>query len=158
MILLMKPFKVSEYIIEHSSGNEGTVDEIQLFYTKLKTPDDKIVILPNGTLANHSLTNATYTPQRRIDIAVGISYNSDIKRAKEVVLAVLTKEDRILQDMIKQVFVEQLGGSEVSLGIRCMVLNENYLDTKWALLENIKLAFDQEGIEIPYSQLDVHMR
>ena len=113
LILLLKPFRVGDYIIEDNKGNEGTVSEIELFYTKLLTPDDKMIILPNGTLANTSLTNVTATKKRRIDILVGIAYDADIKKAKEVLFALLEKDNVLLKEEEKSVFVSELGDSAV---------------------------------------------
>lgn len=158
LILLLRPFKVGDYIIEDNKGNEGTVIEIQLFYTKLRTVDDKIVIIPNGALANSSLTNLNLSPFRRIIVKVGISYGSDIKKAKQILERIVAEEDRKVENSLVDVFVDELGSSEVVLCVRFFVENENYFPVKWDLLENIKLTFDKEGIEIPFSQLDVHMK
>lgn len=158
LILLLKPFRVGDYIIEDSKGNEGTVTEIQLFYTKLTTPDHKIVVLPNGSLANTSLTNATTTPMRRLDLQVGISYSADLLKAKEVIETLLLKEERTLKEEPIQVFVHDLGQSAVIIGARCWVKNDDYWPLKWMFTEEIKLALDKNGIEIPFAQLDIHMK
>lgn len=156
LILLLKPFKVGDYIKEDTNNNEGTVTEIQLFYTKLKTPDNKIIILPNGTLANTSMTNVTEAATRRLDITVGISYDSDIKKAKEVLLSMLQADENTLKDEPMEVFVDMLADSSVNLGIRCWVKKEAYWETKWRLTEETKYTLDKAGIEIPFPQLDVH--
>ena len=158
LILLLKPFRVGDYIIEDSNKNEGTVTEIQIFYTKLATPDNRIIVLPNGALANSSLTNVTDTPNRRAEIKVGISYDSDIRKAKEALLALLEKDDKVLQDKEKQVFVDTLSDSAVILGIRCWFLNGDFWEGKWRLTENIKYTLDENGIQIPFPQLDVHLQ
>ena len=158
MILLLKPFRVGDYIIEDTNKNEGTVSEIQIFYTKLTTSDNRIIVLPNGALANSSLTNVTDTPNRRAEIMVGISYDSDIRKAKEVLLALLEKEEKVLQNENKQVFVDSLGDSAVILGIRCWFLNEDFWEGKWRLTENIKYTLEENGIQIPFPQLDVHLQ
>ena len=158
LILLLKPFRIGDYIIEDSKNHEGTVTEIQLFFTKLTTADGKIVVLPNGTLANTSLTNVTAAADRRLDVFVGISYDADLLRAKECVLKVLREEESTLKDMELISFVDALGSSEVVIGGRCHVKNEDYFQAKWRITENIKLAMDAEGIAIPYPQMDVHLQ
>lgn len=157
LILLLKPFKVGDYIIEDSQKNEGTVQEIQLFYTKLLTPDDKVIVLPNGTLANTSLTNVTATEIRRTQIPVGISYRADLKKAKQVLLDLMEADEAVLKDQERVVFVEALGESAVQLALRCWFRNEDYWTGTWRLTEQVKYALDENGIEIPYPQMDVHL-
>ena len=157
LILLLKPFKVGDYIIEDSKKNEGTVSEIQLFYTKLTTMDDKVIVLPNGTLANTSLTNVTATYKRRLEIKVGISYEADLHKAKEIIEQILCDQSSVLQEEERMVFVAELAESSVIIGARCYVKNEDYFLTKCILLERIKLEFDKFKIQIPYKQLDIHL-
>lgn len=157
LILLLKPFKVGDYITEDNKGNSGTVKEIGLFYTKLATGDNKIVILPNGTLANTSLTNASQATIRRVDLTVGISYTADIEKAKQVIHEIIEADQRVMKNEDVLVYVDSLGSSEVMIGARCHCSNADYWKVKWSLLENIKLTFDAEGIEIPFPQLTVHM-
>lgn len=156
LILLLKPFQVGDYIVESSGKNEGTVRAIQIFYTTLETLDNHIVMVPNGSLANSSVTNFSSNPRRRLMSTVGISYDSDIRVAKEVIQKVLDKEPRVLQEEPKQVFVDELGDSAVILGVRCSFRNEDYWEGKWAVTEKIKLALDAAGVQIPFPQLDVH--
>lgn len=156
LILLLKPFRVGDYIIESSGKNEGTVKAIQIFYTTLETMDKNIVMVPNGSLSGSSVTNYSCNPKRRMLATVGISYNSDIRLAKEVIQKVLAEESRVLQDEPKQVFVDELGDSAVVLGVRCSFRNEDYWEGKWAVTEKIKLALDEVGVQIPFPQLDVH--
>lgn len=158
LILILKPFKVGDYIIEDSNKNEGTVTEIQIFYTKLTTPDNKTIILPNGTLANSSLTNVTHAPHRRNEMKIGISYDSDIKTAKKVLQELLDKDSAVLQDMEKVVFVDELADSSVVLGVRCWFKNEDFWTGRWRLMEEAKYALDANGISIPYPQMDVHIQ
>lgn len=158
LILILKPFKVGDYIIEDSNKNEGTVTEIQIFYTKLTTADNKTIILPNGTLANSSLTNVTHTPHRRNEIKIGISYDSDIKTAKKVLQQLLDNDVAVMQDMEKLVFVDELADSSVVLGVRCWFKNDDYWTGRWRLLEEAKYALEENGITIPYPQLDVHVQ
>lgn len=157
LILLLKPFKIGDYIKEDTSGNEGTVEEIQLFYTRLVTPENKIIVLPNGNLANTSLTNVTFSPDRRLDVKVGISYKADIRQAKEVLSEVLENDEFILKEKEHFIYVEELADSAVILGARCWFNNEDYWAGKWRITENIKYALDENKIEIPYPQLDIHV-
>ena len=158
LILILKPFKVGDYIIEDSNKNEGTVTEIQIFYTKLTTGDDRTIILPNGTLANSSLTNVTHTPYRRNDIKIGISYDSDIRTAKKVLLDLLEHDIAVLQDKEKIVFVDDLADSSVVLGVRCWFKNEDFWSGRWRLIENAKYVLEEYGVVLAYPQLDVHIK
>lgn len=158
LILLMKPFVVGDYIIEDTNKDEGTVKEIQTFYTKLTTVDNKTIVIPNGVLANSSLTNVTAKAERQLDLRVGISYNSDLKKAKELLLRLLKDTPGVIQDEKLNVFVDELGESAVILGVRAWVKTDEYWQTRWDLLEDIKLTFDEEDIEIPYNQLTVHVK
>lgn len=158
LILLLKPFKVGDYIKEDTHGNEGTVAEISIFYTKLLTVDHKTIVIPNGTLANSSLTNVTHSDIRRVDLEIGVAYEADFKKAKQIMYELAEKEiGRLPQEEI-QVFVSELAASEVKIGLRLWVKNEDYWDVKWRLTENLKLAFDEAGVEIPYQKVDVQMR
>lgn len=157
LILLLKPFRVDDYIRVDSEGHEGTVREIQLFYTKLATPDNHVVIIPNGTLANTSILNTSMLGERRLDILVGISYDADIRRAREVILQVLEADAAVLKEKERKVFVQELGDSSVNLDVRCFALNEDYWECRWRITEQIKYALDEAGITIPYPQMDVHV-
>ena len=116
LILLLKPFKVGDYIKEDTNNNEGTVIEISLFYTKLATADEKIIVLPNGTLANNSLTNVTGAETRRLDLKIGVAYDSDIKKVKEVIQKLLDAEEGILKDKETNIFVDNLADSSIIIG------------------------------------------
>lgn len=157
LILLLHPFKIGDYI-KDSAGNEGTVEEVQLFYTRLITPDRHMVVVPNGTLANGNILNMSTVDDRRMNIKVGISYDADIRKAKEVLLKVLEEDPGVLQDQEKLVFVEELGDSSVVLNLRCYSTNELFWETKWRLTEKVKYALEEAGIGIPFPQMDVHMR
>lgn len=158
LILLLKPFVVGDYIIEDTNGKEGTVKEIQIFYTKLSTIDNKTIVIPNGMLTNNSITNATAKDERQLDLRVGISYDADIKQAKHVIEKLLADDAGIIKNEKINVFVDDLADSAVVLGVRAWVKNEEYWDTRWRMLEEIKLALDKNGIEIPYPQMTVHMQ
>lgn len=157
LILMLKPFVVGDYIIEDGNKCEGTVKEIQIFYTKLTTVDNKTVVIPNGALANNSLTNVTAKAERQLDLRVGISYHSDLKKAKQLLEQMLRSTSSIIKDEELKVFVDELGENAVVLGVRGWVKTDEYWQTRWDLLENIKLTFDAEGIQIPYNQIMVHM-
>ncbi len=156
LILILKPFLVGDYIIE-GGGKEGTVTEIQLFYTRLLTPDNRTVILPNGALANGSLVNVTADKYRRCDISVGISYQSDLQTAREALMGMLEADPAVLKDRDMRVVVDVLGESAIQLIVRCWFTNEEYWDGRYRLTEGIKTVLDRAGIQIPYPQLDVHV-
>lgn len=157
LILIQKPFVVGDYIIEDTNKCEGTVKEIQIFYTKLVTVDNKTVIIPNGTLANNSLTNVTAQDKRKLDLKVDISYDADLQKAKELLENLLKEDSGVMKDEEMQIFVDSLGSNSVVLGMRAWVKTEEYWATRWRLLENMKLTFDENGIEIPYRQVTVHV-
>lgn len=156
LILLLKPFQIGDYIID-SAGHEGTVHEVHIFYTTLLTADNKTVILPNGTLANNSITNVSTQMTRRIDVLVGISYDSDIRVAKDGIMRLMESNDKILFDGSMKVFVSELAASSVNLNVRCWVNSEDYWDVRGWLTENIKYTLDDVGVSIPYPQVDVHL-
>jgi len=157
LILILKPFKVGDYIKEGAGGNEGTVSEIQIFYTKLVTPDNQTIILPNGNLANSSLINVTAQEFRRLDIKIGISYKADLIKAKTVLREVLQEDVAVQKDRDMLVFVDELAGSSVILGVRCWLAQADFWEGKWRITEHCKLKLDENEIEIPYNQLDVHL-
>ncbi|MFQ8663751.1 MAG: mechanosensitive ion channel family protein [Lachnospiraceae bacterium] len=157
LILLLKPFEVGDYIIEDTNKNEGTVKEIQIFYTKLSTIDNKTIVIPNGILTNNSLTNATAKDERRLDLKVDIAYEASIKEAKAVIETILKNDEAVLQDEDINVFVDALGESSVVLGARAWTKNEDFWSAKWRILEEIKEQLDDHHISIPYQQLMVHM-
>ena len=130
LILLLKPFVVGDYIIEDNHGDEGTVKEIQLFYTKLLTVDNRTVVIPNGMLTNNSLTNVTHMDERKLELKVSISYESDLLKAKAVLADLIQKESRIMQDKEHRIFVDELGDDGVILGMRCWVSTEDYWNVR----------------------------
>ncbi len=158
LILLFRPFKVGDYIIEDTHKNEGTVKEIMIFYTKLTTVDNRVIVVPNGTLANASLTNVTQQEKRRVDLYVGISYNADVKKAKKLLEEMARLEPLRIEDEEISVFVDALEDSCVKLGCRVWVQAEHYWQVKWDLTERIKEIFDENQIEIPYQHLNVYLK
>lgn len=155
IILLMKPFKVGDYII--CGQEEGTVSAIGLVYTILNTMDNKQVVVPNGMLSNTSLTNVTAQEKRRLELKIGISYQSDLKKAKEILYELFENHPLIIKDQDLIVFVDQLGESSVVIGARGWVETGNYWNVKWELTEAVKTAFDDAEIEIPFRQMDVNI-
>lgn len=156
-ILFLKPFVVGDYIIEDTNKNEGTVKEIKVFYTKLSTLDNKTIVIPNGILTGNSLTNVTAKAERQLDLKIGISYQSDLKKAKDTLEKLIQENPNIIKEEEWKVFVDSLGDSAVILGMRAWVKTDEYWPTRWKILEEIKLNFDEEGIEIPYNQMTVHL-
>lgn len=158
MILTFKPFQVGDYIILNQQNNcEGTVSKIDTCYTTLLSFDNKHIIIPNGTLSENTITNVTARDKRKLAVTVGISYDSDLRLAKEI-LERLLKEDPDAQtdkDMI--VYVDELSDSAVKIGFQVWVDTSRYFPTKWRMNEKIKTAYDEAGIEIAYQQVDVHI-
>lgn len=157
VILVMKPFVVGDYIVVPQS--EGTVTSIGLIYTELLTVDNKSVVIPNGGLANSSITNVTAEDSRRLDFSVGISYDSDLKRAKEILLQIADTHPFALHEegRMPEVVVLELGESAVILSCRVWVKTENYWKLKFYLSEKVKCQYDEMGIVIPYRQVKVHI-
>ena len=155
LILICKPFVVGDYIHEDTSGNEGTVVKITTIYTTLETIDKKRVVIPNGTLANASLVNVTGQEERTLEIKVGISYGSDLKKAKSVLQEIALLDPSYQPGTEVPVFVSDLSESSVDIGLRMKVKTDVYWPTRWRMLEAIKLRFDEEGIVIPFPQVTV---
>ncbi len=156
LILLLKPFRVGDYII--TGGNEGTVTAIDIFYTKLLTMDNRLLVMPNGSLSNANIINVTYEPMRRLDISVLIDYSENIKKVKDILLDIAGKHELVLKDRDIQVFVNSFDPSAINIGVRVWALKEDYWALKCELLEQIKNQFDENKITIPYDQLDVNIR
>ncbi len=156
LILLMHPFRVGDFVIASSYG-EGTVLMIGMVYTTIRTVDNRELAIPNGDLANAAVINVTANPERRLDILVGISYESDLRKAKRIIERVYRENENILKDREISVYVDSLGDSSVNLGAFGWVKTPDYLKTKWAITEAVKLGLDAGGISIPYPQMDVHL-
>lgn len=155
MILIMKPFTVGDYI--ESNGVEGTVYKIDIFYTSLKTVDNKSVKLPNGTLSNSILTNYSMNDKRRVDVEVGIAYDDNIELARKELERVMNSYSNIMRDEANAVVVKNLADSAIIMEVRVWVPTEYYWDCKFYLNEQIRVAFDKAGISIPFNQLDVNV-
>ena len=158
LIMAFKPFKVGDYIIECSSNHEGTVQSIGLVYTEITTADNKRLVVPNGALANNSIINVTAMGKRRVDVFVGIAYSADLKKAKAVAGEVLKANELLLAEEERVVYVSSLSDSSVVLGLRGWADCRDYFNALWSLNEQIKTAFDKAGIEIPFNQIDVHVK
>lgn len=157
ILLLLKPFQVGDYIVEESSGKEGTVQAIGIMYTKLLSVDNKTILIPNGNLSNASITNVTYQEKRCVDLNVGIEYSEDIKKVRGVLNALIVKESaRIMEEPIK-IYVNEFQASCIDIGIRYWVKTEDYWESRWRVLEEIKEEFDKNNISIPFDQLDVNL-
>ncbi|KZS41529.1 mechanosensitive ion channel protein [Aquimarina aggregata] len=148
LIMIFRPYKIGDLI--EAQGVLGAVKEIEIFTTKLITPENKLAIIPNGTLANGNIINYTAEGKMRVDIVIGIGYDEDIKQAKEVLLEVLTSNDKVLKDPAPSINVLNLGESSVDLAIRPYCTPEDYWDVYFAITEHCKIALDKAGIEIPY--------
>lgn len=155
LIVIYRPYKVGDYI--QADNHLGTVDDIQIFSTVLKTPDNKLVIVPNGSIMNGSIVNFSNQDKRRVDILASCSYEDDIDKVKSVLADILSKDDRILNEPKPRIAVSELADSSVNFIVRPWVKNSDYIDVYYSLLEEIKKRFDQEGIAIPYPQTDVHI-
>lgn len=153
LILLMKPFVIGDYIVQENT--EGTVKEIGLVYTELITADNRLIVIPNGTLIDSSIVNVTATGKRRLELSVGIGYKSDLKKAKEVLIRLGENDPARDPENPVNVFVAELAESSVNLGLHVWVSSSEYWNAKWRLTENIKMAFDEEGIEIPFKQVEI---
>ncbi len=146
LILLLRPFHVDDYIISGETGHEGTVKEITTFYTRIQTADNQTVMIPNGKLADGAIVNVTGQQTRRVDILVGIAYSADLKLAKSLLWELAQKETRRLEEEPVNVFVSSLADSGVELGCRFWVKSEDYWQTRWDMLEAVKLSYEERGI------------
>lgn len=158
LILVLKPFKIGDYIIDHGAGQEGTVSEISIFYTKLLTIDNKMVMIPNGALSNSTITNVSKMDTRRVDIVVGVAYDSDLTKVKAILQEIAIKDEAVMQDRPIDVFVAELADSSINMSLRVWVDSKDYWPTKWRITENIKRSFDEQGVTIPFPQMDVSIK
>lgn len=156
MILIFKPFKIGDYI--EAGGESGTVLDITIFYTILLTPDNKKIVLPNGSLSNEPITNYSSEKKRRLDLDFSVSYDSDIDKVKEIIEGVLKKEKLVIKEDGIFVRLSKHDDSALVFTVRVWVENSNYWDLNFNILENVKKELDKNNIEIPYPQVDVHMR
>lgn len=155
MLLLLKPFKVSDFI--EAQGYAGFVEEIQIFSTILKTPDNRVIIIPNGGLATSSLINYSREPTRRVDFSFGIGYGDDIDKAKSVISKIVNNNEKILKDPVPFIAIGELADSSVNITTRVWVESANYWEVFFSMNEIVKKEFDSNGISIPFPQTDVHL-
>lgn len=155
MILIRRPFSIGDYIV--TPEGEGTVHDIDIFYTRLRTLDNKTIVIPNGALSNSAITNVTGCGERMLEMVISVGYESDIPKVRKCLLEEISKQEMVMEDREKKVFVKELGAHAIDFGIRVWVTSEDYWELKWKLLEEIQGRFRAEGIEIPYEQLDVHL-
>jgi small conductance mechanosensitive channel len=154
-MIIFRPFRVGDYI--EGAGTAGTVEEIQIFTTTLKTPDNKTVIIPNAKLTSDNIVNWTVKGTRRVDMVFGIGYGDDIDKAKSTIKEVLSKDGRILKDPAPQVALVELADSSVNFVVRPWVNAADYWSVHFDTNESVKKAFDANGISIPFPQRDVHV-
>ena len=157
LILIQKPFSIGDYIVVGSPSCEGTVVKIGIIYTTVNFANQRTIVIPNGALANTTIANLTRDDVRFMEIVVGISYSSDIALAKSILSELVDSEEAVLKDRNINIFVKELAASSIDLGLHLYVKPADFFPTKCRLLENIKLAFDANGISIPFNQLDVHI-
>ena len=155
LILLFKPYKIGDVI--EAQGFVGSVSEIQIFNTVLKTPDNKTIIIPNGSISNGNIINYSNEPQRRVDFVFSIGYNDDIATAKNVLYEIIEEDDRILKDPAPMVVVAELADSSVNINFRVWCKTTDYWTIYFDMFEKVKLAFDKAGVSIPFPQQDVHI-
>jgi small conductance mechanosensitive channel len=158
LILFFKPYRTGDFIV--AQGYSGTVKEIQIFNTILSTLDNRIIIVPNGSIASGPIENLTAPGIRRVDMTFGIGYGDDIDKARSVIQSVIDADDRIIKGdgYVNDIFVKGLGDSSVNFAVRVWCKHEDYWDVYFHAHEAIKKAFDKEGVSIPFPQVDVHMK
>lgn len=156
IILLIRPFKVGDYI--ETGIYAGTVEQIGLFYTQLATIDNKLILIPNGTLSNGSLINYSAKENRRVDMTFSVGYENDVIKVKNVLTDIINKNKLILDDPEKFVGISAHGPSSVDFMIKVWCKTEDYWTIHFDLLEQVKIRFDEENISIPYPQMDVHFK
>ena len=155
LMIIFRPIRVGDYI--EGAGTAGTVEEIAIFTTTLVTPDNKTVIIPNGALTSDNIVNWTLKGTRRVDLVMGIGYDDDIDKAKQIMMDVMAQDERILKDPAPQIAMVELADSSVNFVVRPWTDAPNYWGVYMTTTENIKKAFDANGISIPYPQRDVHV-
>lgn len=155
MLVFFRPFKIGDVV--SAGGITGKVENISIFNTTFLTPDNQVMIVPNGQITNDVITNITANPTRRLDMVFGIGYDDDIKAARDVFKKILEEESRILKDPEPVIAVSELADSSVNFFVRPWVKTEDYWNVKFDVTEKIKIALDAAGISIPYPQTDVHL-
>jgi small conductance mechanosensitive channel len=155
LLISFKPFKAGDFV--EVAGTAGVVEEVQIFSTQLKTPDNKTVIIPNGGITSGNIVNYSSKPTRRIDLVIGVGYSADLKQTKTILTDIVNRQELVLKDPEATIAVSELADSSVNFVVRPWVNTENYWPVYFDLLETIKIELDQAGIEIPFPQLSVHV-
>lgn len=157
LILTLRPFSVGDYILTQAFSQEGTVEDIQVFYTIIRTKDNKIVTIPNGELSNNGVINYTAKPTRRVDLKFGVDYGESVQQVKSAILEVIKKQGQVLFDPEPFINISEHADSAIIFDVFVWCNTENYLKVKYDLIEKVKLKFDEENISIPYPHLDVKL-
>ena len=155
MLILFRPFRTGDFV--KVADAEGVVEEIRIFSTTMRSPDNQELIVPNGDIFNGTITNVTARETRRIDLVIGIGYDDDLRKAKEILESVVKSEERVLEEPAPFIAIGELGASSVDIYVRPWTKTSDYFAVKCELTERIKLALDDAGISIPYPQMDLHM-
>ena len=158
LILILKPFRVGDYIVENNTHCEGTVVSIDIFYTRLITFDNKSVVIPNGNISNTSLVNVTEHDMRRVDIPFSVAYDSDMEKVKSVTIETIKDVDGYLPDEQILFYIDEFADSGINMYVKFYATIEKFFDAKWDAMWKLKKAFDENDIEIPFNQMDVHMK
>ena len=158
LILILKPFRVGDYIVENNTHCEGTVVAIDIFYTRLITFDNKSVVIPNGNISNTSLVNVTEHDMRRVDIPFSVAYDSDMEKVKRVTIETIKDVDGYLPDEQILFYIDEFADSGINMYVKFYATIEKFFDAKWDAMWKLKKAFDENDIEIPFNQMDVHMK
>lgn len=158
LILILKPFRVGDYIVENNTHCEGTVVSIDIFYTRLITFDNKSVVIPNGNISNTSLVNVTEHDMRRVDIPFSVAYDSDMEKVKMVTIETIKDVDGYLPDEQILFYIDEFADSGINMYVKFYATIEKFFDAKWDAMWKLKKAFDENDIEIPFNQMDVHMK
>ncbi len=155
MLVIFRPFRAGDYV--EAGGTAGVIEAVQIFNTQFKTPDNKKVIVPNSQITGGSIINYSAKDTRRVDLVFGIGYGDDIKKAKALLMQILTEDSRVLKDPAPTVAVLELGDSSVNFAVRPWVATADYWAVYFDITEKVKLTFDREGVSIPFPQRDVHL-
>lgn len=156
VILLIRPFNVGDYV--EGSGHSGTIEKIGMFYTHMVSADNKLILVPNGTLANDSIVNYSAKELRRVDLTFGVGYEQDILKVKRVLSNIVEAHDLVLKTPEPFIALSNHGDSAINFVVRVWVNNSDYWKVHFDLLESVKVAFDNEDISIPFPQMDVHIK
>jgi small conductance mechanosensitive channel len=157
LILLLRPFKIGDFIEENAFGHEGIVEDIQVFYTTLRTRDNKVITIPNGNLSNSSITNHSTMDIRRVDLTFGVAYEEETARVKKVIRQVIDKHPLIIKEKEPYINISEHGDSSVNFAVLVWCNTKDYLQVKYDLIEQMKIKFDEENVSIPYPHMDVNI-